>query len=185
MNCNIELHFALKESGEILCSFCDVKLQDCPVTYDLCCDKEEKIIDNGMRVCRYCGVVQGFDLVNDWVDFYENMYKIRRKSIYHRKCHIENVIMDICTADRIEITRDEINRICKIFDEIGKILHQLNDGRKRMISSKFILMQVFKRMNLPYKNIPISKSKRTLASYKQYWKKIILLIGNEIQSIIG
>ena len=54
-----------------------------------------------------------------------------------------------------------------------------------MISLKFILRQVFEMLGLPYKNIQISKSKRTLASYKQYWKDILLLIGDKIKSIVG
>ena len=28
MNCNVELHNAIKESGDILCPFCNKKLQD-------------------------------------------------------------------------------------------------------------------------------------------------------------
>ena len=42
MNCNIELHNELKESGEIHCPFCDEKLQDCSVKeQDLCCDLQD------------------------------------------------------------------------------------------------------------------------------------------------
>ena len=69
MNCNKELHKGLCVSGEILCPFCDVKLQDCPVAHDLCCDKEEIIIDNSMRICRNCGVVHD-DVVNELMSIY-------------------------------------------------------------------------------------------------------------------
>ena len=31
-------------------------------------------------------------VVFNFIDFYENMYKMKRKSVYHRKYHIENVI---------------------------------------------------------------------------------------------
>ena len=40
-------------------------------------------------------------------------------------------------------------------------------------------------MGIPYKQIPISKSKKTLAFYDQYWKHIMSLIGYKIKSIIG
>ena len=41
-------------------------------------------------------------------------------------------------------------------------------------------------MGIPYKNIPISKSKKTLAFCDQYWKLVLcLLIGDKIKFIIG
>ena len=108
MNCNAELHNELEESGEIHCPFCDEKLQDCSIKeHDLCCDMQDIINDNGMRVCRSFGVVHGYDFANKYRDFYENKSKIVRQSIYYRKYHIENVLMDICTAERIDITRDK------------------------------------------------------------------------------
>ena len=71
----------------------------------------------------------------------------------------------------------------RIFSEIGKILPQINGERKR-ISLNFILRQVLRMMGLPFNKIPISKTKKTLASYQQYWTQIILLIGDRIKGII-
>ena len=73
----------------------------------------------------------------------------------------------------------------RIFSEIGKILPQKNSKRKRMISLKFLLRQVLKMMGLPFNQIQISKSRKTLASYQQYWTQIILLIGDRIKGIIN
>ena len=67
------------------------------------------------------------------------MFKIRRKSVYQRKYHIKNVINDICTENRIVVSRAEINKICLVFDEIGKILCQVSKKRRRMISCKIHL----------------------------------------------
>lgn len=39
MICNKELHDGIIESGEIICPFCDVKLDDCSVTKVSCCQK--------------------------------------------------------------------------------------------------------------------------------------------------
>ena len=39
-------------------------------------------------------------------------------------------------------------------------------------------------MNLPFDNIPISKSKKTLAFYNQYWSEIMSLIGDKILAIL-
>ena len=72
----------------------------------------------------------------------------------------------------------------RIFYEIGAILDQMKGERKRMISLNFILVQVMRMMDLPFNKIQISKSKRTLNSYQEYWKKIMLLIGDKIENIL-
>ena len=72
----------------------------------------------------------------------------------------------------------------RIFFEIGVILDQIKGVRKRMISLSFILVQVLRMMDLPFNKIQISKSKRTLNSYQEYWEKIMLLIGDKIEKIL-
>ena len=72
----------------------------------------------------------------------------------------------------------------KIFSEIGEILPQINGERKRMISLNFILRQVSRMMGLPFNKIPISESKKTLASYEKYWKQMNELIGDKMKEII-
>ena len=64
MNCNIDLHESLIESGDIVCPFCDIKLEDSDekpqdrlAKYDLCCDCQDIINDNGMMSV---GVVESF-----------------------------------------------------------------------------------------------------------------------------
>jgi len=78
-----------------------------------------------------------------------------------------------------------MNKICRVFNEIGKILLQVNGKQKRMINLKFILRKMFEMMGLTYDNIQISKSKKPLAFYQEYWDNILLLVGNEIKSIVG
>ena len=39
-------------------------------------------------------------------------------------------------------------------------------------------------MDLPFEDIPISKSKKTLVSYEKYWTSIMTLIGDDIKRII-
>ena len=119
------------------------------------------------------------------MDFYNNMYKIRKKSVYHRNYHIDNVLDNISCENNIQLTHHQRERIYKVFVEIDSVLNEVNDGRKRMISVKYIIKQLFKMLGLPCKDINVTKSKRTLTYYKQYWKKVQLLIGNRIQSIIN
>ena len=92
--------------------------------------------------------------------------------------------MDISTKHNITFSVEQKNKIMRIFSEIGKIFPQINGERKRMISLNFILRQVLRMMGLPFNKIKISESKKTLASYQQYWIQIILLIGDRIKGII-
>ena len=188
----MELHRSLIKSGDIdFCPFCNHNLKDLDVKprYGLeekyaCCDSQDIINDNGMLVCRSCGIVQGYKPAREYVDFYENRHRMKRKSVYHRKYHINNILIDISTKHHIMFSVEQKNKIMRIFSEIGKILPQINGKRKRMISLNFILRQVSRMMGLPFNKIPISESKKTLASYQQYWTQIILLIGDRIKGIL-
>ena len=117
MNCNIDLHESLIESGDIVCPFCDFQLtyvkqkpQDCTAKYDLCCVCQEIINNNGMIVCRICGIVQGYETTREYVDFYENKHKMRRKSVYHRKYHVENVLTNLSIQNKIVISVQTKNK---------------------------------------------------------------------------
>ena len=189
MNCEIGIHEAFIELKQSVCPFCkqpleDEKKHDIIEEYYLCCDCKEIVINNGNIVCKNCGIVQGYKTAREYVDFYENRCRMRRKSVYHRKYHLNNILMDISTKYNMTFSVEQKNKIMRIFSEIGKILPQIDGERKRMISLNFILRQVSRMMGLPFDKIPISKSKNTLASYQQYWTQIILLIGDIIKGII-
>ena len=154
-------------------------------TVESCCSEQDMENINGMNTCVNCGLVHGYDYVPECFNFYDKMYLIQNKSIYHRKYHIENVLNDICYSNRIEFSENQRDWIYKVFVEIDGVLHKVNDGRKRMISIKYVIKQLFKMLGLRYKDINATKSKRTLTYYKQYWKKVQSLIGNRIQLIIN
>ena len=67
-------------------------------------------------------------------NFYENMYKIRKTSIYIRKYHVQNVLSDIALKNYLPISRAIINRVCQTFDLINTVLPQVNQDRRRIIS---------------------------------------------------
>ena len=189
MNCEMGLHEGLIKLREIVCPFCkqpleDEKPRESIENYYLCCDSQDIINDNGMIVCQNCGIVQGYKKAREFINFYENIHRIKRKSIYHRKYHLNNILMEISIKQNIYFSVEQRNKILRIFFEIGEILNQINGERKRMISLNFILIQVLRMMDIPFNKIPISKSKNTLASYQQYWTQIILLIGDRIKGII-
>jgi len=185
MNCNEDIHNEMKES-EVVCPFCDQQIDFVRKPKDdKCCNNRDIINDNGMQVCQSCGIVQGYDYVKEYVDFYENKNRFMRKSVYHREYHINNCIMNVKKKYNIEISYNETCKIGAIFVDIGKVLAQVNGIRKRMISINYIMRKIFDMMGIPCKDIPISKSKKTLTFCDKYWKHIMLLIGNKIKFIIG
>ena len=184
MCCNSRIHDELKNIEESACPFCNQLLVEGDKVAESCCSDQDIENNNGMNVCVNCGLVHSCDDAAGYIDFYENIHRIHRKSVYHRKYHIENVLNSICCEKRVELTHDQRDCICKVFVEIGKILDEVNGTRKRMISVNFIMRRIFKMMGIPYKKIPISKSKKTLTFYDQYWASIMSLIGDEIKSII-
>ena len=100
MDCEIGIHEAFIELKQNICPFCKQPLEDekkCDIIeeYYLCCDCREIVINNGYIVCKNCGIVQGYKKAKEFINFYENLYRIRRKSIYHRKYHLNNILMDI------------------------------------------------------------------------------------------
>ena len=177
MYCNSDIHDYLKES-EVVCPFCDEKIEDSnkKPKDDECCDNQEVITTDGMQVCRSCGVIQGYTYVKEYVDFYENRHRFIRKSVYNRKYHVNNNILKIQEKYGIELSNSQKNKIDSIYVAIGNVINDVNCTRKRMISINFIMRKIFKMMGIPYRNIPISKSKKT---------KIMFLIGDNIKSIIG
>ena len=185
MNCNSRIHDELKNMMESTCPFCDQQLVEVVKVVEPCCGEQNMKNVDGMNTCVNCGLVDGYDYVKEYFNFYDNMYKIRHKSIYHRQYHIDNVMNSISFKNNIQFTHEQMNQIHKVFIEIDSVLHKVNDGRKRMISIKFIMKQLFKMLGLPYNDIQVTKSKRTLKYYKQYWEKVQSLIGNRIQSMIS
>ena len=87
---------------------------------------------NYQMLCTICGQIYYEIYQTNYIYFYVNMYKIRKKSVYIRKYRIQNVLSDIELKNKLQISRDIINRVCKV-------LPQINRDRKRIISIKFII----------------------------------------------
>ena len=184
MCCNSQIHDELKNIEESTCPFCDKLLEEGVKAAESCCCEQDMEHNNGIYVCVNCGIVHSYEFQTEYLDYYENMHRIYRKSVYHRKYHIENVLNDLCYMNMVELTHDQRDWIYKVFVEIGKILNEVNGTRKRMISVNFIMRRIFDMMGLPFNHIPISKSRKTLAFYDKYWAKIMALIGDKIKTII-
>ena len=137
-----------------------------------CCERPNITIDGFKIVCSNCGSMHGYNTANEFMDFYENMYRKRKKSIYHRKYHILNVIDDIALKNRIQIGYYNREKILRAFILIDKAASQINANRKRMIIINYILKQLFGIMRIKCKFIPLTRSKKTLRYYNQWWRQV-------------
>ena len=161
MNCDEKIHYGLKNEY-IFCPFCDEQLNDISPKKEQCCDNMSVMKDiSEMNVCASCGSVLGYNIVKEYVDFYDNRHKIRRKSVYHRKYHIQNVLINLRQKHDIDVSYDQQQKIEKVFKEIGQVNDLVYENRKRMISINSILRKLFLLMNKPFDMIPITKSKKT------------------------
>ena len=104
MFCNSQIHDELKSMKECTCPFCDRLLVEVNKADEPCCSERDMRNANGMNICVNCGSVDGYVFVNEYINIHENLYKIRRKSIYNRKYHIDNVLNGICYGNRVKLT---------------------------------------------------------------------------------
>ena len=190
MDCNSVLHDELKSMGECNFPFCDrllveVDKVEVDKAVELCCGKRDMENVNGMNVCLNCGSVYSYDYVTEFFDFYDKMHLIRRKLVYCREYHVENVMNSISFENNVQLTHNQSNKIHKVFVELDSVIPLVNGKRKRMISTKFVIKQIFALLGLPSAFVKIPESKKTLEFYDQYWLKIQSLIGDRIQSIIN
>ena len=183
--CDSNIHDELINLEQSTCPFCDQLLMEGDKATDSCCNEQNIENLNGSNTCMNCGSVHFYTTDNEYIDFYANLHKIKKKSQYIRFYHIENVLNKLCLDNGIVLPIKQRGRIYKIFKLIGTIIPKVNNTtRKRLISINYILKMIFIMMGLPYDHIPISKSKKTLSYYKKYWDTIMSLIGDKIQSII-
>ena len=94
--CTEEIHQMLtQEEDAINCVFCCKQIQDPGKPKRYFCCSNMKLVKEGYVVCINCGQVHDYLTADEYVDFYENRHRIRKKSVYHRKYHIMNVMNDI------------------------------------------------------------------------------------------
>ena len=133
MNCDSALHDEFRSMMELTCPFCDQQLMEANKVVELCCDEQELETVDGTNTCINCGLVHGCNYVAEYIDFYDNMHRIRQKSVYHCKYHIDYVLYSISSENNIQLNHNQRDRIHKVFVEIDSVLHEVNDDRKRMV----------------------------------------------------
>lgn len=89
-------------------------------------------------------ILEKYQVASEYIDYHENRCRVIKKLIYQRKYHLENIINNICDKNGLSISQSNRFKIHKIFNEIDKILPQINGDRKRIISISYILKQTLK-----------------------------------------
>ena len=140
--------------------------------------------DNVGNICKNCGMLYGYDYTTEYIDFHLDKYKIYKKSLYHWEYHLYKNIDLLINDKKYQISCSDREKVIKIFNEMEKILPEINQSRKRIININFLFKKTFNALKIDVK-IPISKSKNTISKYENYWEKIQLLIGDKIRSIVN
>ena len=157
--CNKEVHEIFIEESYVNCIFCNKQIQDPGKPRRYFCYDSMRLIKEDSIVCKNCGEVHDQYFSSEYIGFYENRYRIKRKSVYHRKYHIINVMNDIAQTNGIQIGYYNRENILRIFKLIDNVTHQPGVRRKRLISVNFIIKQLFDMLGIEYKFIPLTKSK--------------------------
>ena len=85
-----------------------------------------KLIKDKLLVCKNCGQVHDYLTADEYVNFYENRHKMKRKSVYHRKYHILNVINDSRLNNNMQVGYYNREKILRIFRLIDQVIPQVN-----------------------------------------------------------
>ena len=175
-----EIHRKLiQEEDAVNCIFCCKQIQDLGKPKRYFCCSNMKLVKDGYLVCKNCGQVHDYLRADEFVDFYENRHRIRKKSVDHRK-YILNVMNDIAQKNNIQIGYCNRERILRIFAFIDHVAKRIDTDRKRMVCIKFILKQLFDILGIEHKFIPLTQSKNTLIYYSQWWKRVNALMKDDI-----
>lgn len=115
MYCNESIHSYLYEELYIDCPFCYKLIQTPNLQIHTCCNNMYIINNEFCFICKICGSVYGYQLAREYIDFYENRYRIKRKSVYNRKYHLQNKIMSLCSQYAIQTSYNNEQKILDIF----------------------------------------------------------------------
>ena len=86
--CTEEIHqMLIQEEDAVNCIFCSKQIQDPRKPQRYVCCSNMKLIKDRHLMCINCSQVHDEYFAPKYIDFYENRHKVRKKPVYHRKCH--------------------------------------------------------------------------------------------------
>jgi len=123
--------------------------------------------DDGMNVCPNCGIVYGYDFVNEYAIY--DRCTIHQKSIYKRKTHLSNVLL------KYNIKRVLWDEIISLFCKMERLFEKDNDiDRKNMISYNVMIRGILWKQHRyqEAKKIPLLKTKKTRIIHCEIFYKL-------------
>lgn len=129
MYCNKSVHYALNEDFYIKCPFCYKQIQIYHSKKYKCCLSMDVHHLNNSFVCLNCGSIHRYEVSVPYIYFYEKRHLIKRKSIYNRKYHLQNIIRRL-TSD-IQISHNIQQKILDIFAAMDKVLPIVNNNSRK------------------------------------------------------
>ena len=134
----------------------------------LCCKDKSLVSKNGEVVCKFCGQVSHYEMALE-----NGNYWIRRKSKYHRKYHIKNILNDTLLQNYIYPSVEETLNLFRIFENIAIVFFRIYPERKRLIKFKFIIYKIFVEEGLEEYNIfSVCLSEKAFKKYNEIWDRI-------------
>ena len=80
MDCEKIHMYLLNEENKVQCPFCN-EISYQVKSRETKCRELPNIINNSKTLCANCGTMFSYKTANEFVEFNENMYRIRKKSI--------------------------------------------------------------------------------------------------------
>ena len=134
----------------------------------LCCKDKSLVSKNGEVVCKFCGQVSHYEMAIE-----NKNYWIRRKSKYHRKYHIKNILNDNLLQNYIYLSVEETYNLFRAFENVALVFFRLYPKRKRLIKFKFIIYKIFVEEGLEEYNIfSVFLSEKAEKKYNEIWDRI-------------
>ena len=133
-----------------------------------CCKDKSLVNNSGEVVCKFCGQVSHYEMAIE-----NKNYWIRRKSKYHRKYHIKNILNDNLLQNYIYLSVEEMCNLFRIFENVALIFFRLYPKRKRLIKLKFIIYKIFVEEGFEEYNIfSVFLSEQAEKKYNEIWDNI-------------
>ena len=146
----------------------ETKSLDKNTSYKKCCNNERLLNVNGEVLCKFCGQVFYYEMVNDF-----NTVRIKKKSIYQRKYHMKNILQTKIEQNYIYFTVKEMDEFISIFNKIELLFPQLYPSRKKFIKFDYLFHKILQFMNSEACKIFVNGvSKGTLKKYNEIWDSI-------------
>ena len=91
---------------------------------------QQKFSEN---VCVNFELVHGYNYDEEYVDYWQNWRKFRKKSVYDRKYNLLNHLLRTEKENFINLTLNQMNKILNVF----KLLDKTKFNKKRLINMRF------------------------------------------------